>query len=246
MRARGSRRDGHLRRGAASRLAGPPGLRPAAGGRRPRPGPVCPLVIGRPRGRVAANAPGTGRRQRGRCARKPTRKGQGPISRRAIALAAPASAPPPPPPQPPAPWSTPWRPRGLEMEEPSPDLRQHPFGAETPHDQTTRRAPYAVVGGCLGLAAVAGVASTKTRTSSGERLSSYPRGGPSHGCAMIDDVLSCVQPRRGRRLAALTRHGRPVVLRRRFWSHRRAPSRVVGVLVYVSMETFYTSAARRT
>ena len=69
-------------------------------------------------------------------------------------------------------------------------LRQHPGETNT---NTEATAPYAVVGGCLGLAAVAGVASTKRASLS---VHDYPHthaAAPSHGCAMIDDVLSRVQ-----------------------------------------------------
>merc|ERR1719281_1892289 len=78
---------------------------------------------------------------------------------------------------------------GLEMEEP-PTYGSIPSEAAAPQKRR-RRTPYAVVGGCLGLAAVAGVASTKTRTALS--VSDYPHAhaaAPSHGCAMIDEVLA--------------------------------------------------------
>ena len=77
---------------------------------------------------------------------------------------------------------------GLEMEKEPPTYGSIP---ETQPRPKRRRTPYAVVGGCLGLAAVAGVASTKTRTALA--VNDYPHAhaaSPSHGCAMIDDVLA--------------------------------------------------------
>jgi YHS domain-containing protein len=76
---------------------------------------------------------------------------------------------------------------GLEME------KEPVAYGSIPETRPTRRrrTPYAVVGGCLGLAAVAGVASTKTRTSlSVNDYSHAHAAAPFHGCAMIDDVLS--------------------------------------------------------
>ena len=79
---------------------------------------------------------------------------------------------------------------GLEFEAEPPTYGSIPSEEQAPRPKR-RRTPYAVVGGCLGLAAVAGVASTKTRTSLA--VNDYPHthaAAPSHGCAMIDDVLS--------------------------------------------------------
>ena len=78
---------------------------------------------------------------------------------------------------------------GLEMEEPV-TYGSIPSEEQAPRTRR-RRTPYAVVGGCLGLAAVAGVATTKTRTSLA--VNDYPHAhaaAPSHGCAMIDEVLA--------------------------------------------------------
>ena len=79
---------------------------------------------------------------------------------------------------------------GLEMEKEPVTYGSIPSEEQAPRPKR-RRTPYAVVGGCLGLAAVAGVASTKTRTSLA--VNDYPHAhaaAPSHGCAMIDDVLA--------------------------------------------------------